>query len=133
MLVGFYRNKEYNVNLICSRIMVDATNFSTEQIVSNMFFTYVTERKIGDIRTDFYCGITNDLDIRMNAHRRNDFLIEGDKVFAWKCRSADVAAEVEHRMGEMGFDIGDTETFGNGGTENSCIVYLLKKGNEVGH
>lgn len=112
-------------------VMVDATKFSVEQIVELVVATYDSIFKKGETKHDYYCGITNDLDIRMDAHRRNDFTIIDDKVFAWKCGSAVVAAEVEKSLGDKDFDIGNAETAGNGGTENSSIVYLLKKGQKV--
>ena len=69
----------------------------------------------------------------MEEHRCEDFEIVEDSVFAWNCENVDVAAEVEKRLGELGFDNGDTKTLGNGGVENSTIVYLLKKGEAVNY
>ena len=42
----------------------------------------------------------------MEEHRCEDFEIVEDRVFAWNCKNVDVAAEVEKRLGELGFDIG---------------------------
>lgn len=77
-----------------------------------------------------YCGITNDLDIRMQQHRMHDFEIEGDKVFAFICSTALIAAKVE-QLAKDEYDIGNNENFGNGGEQNSTIVYLCKKGRTV--
>lgn len=83
---------------------------------------------IGDNKNAFYCGITNDIDIRMQQHRGNDFNIVGNKVGAWLCRNAECATEVERRMGEFGYDIGRGNKAGNGSNDDSCYVYILKKG-----
>lgn len=83
---------------------------------------------IGDNKNAFYCGITNDIDIRMQQHRDNDFNIVGNKVGAWLCRYAECATEVERLMGEFGYDIGKGEKAGNGANDDSRYVYILKKG-----
>lgn len=83
---------------------------------------------IGDNKNAFYCGITNDIDIRMQQHRDNDFNIVGNKVGAWLCCNAECATEVERLMGEFGYDIGRGNKAGNGANDDSCYVYILKKG-----
>ena len=83
---------------------------------------------IGDNKNAFYCGITNDIDIRMQQHRDNDFNIVGNQVGAWLCRYAECATEVERLMGEFGYDIGKGEKAGNGANDDSRYVYILKKG-----
>ena len=111
----------------------DATSFSIDQIVGFVNNQYLSCFNINKDKTkdDYYCGITNNLDKRMEEHRCEDFEIVEDRVFAWNCENVDVAAKVEKRLGELGFDIGDTKTLGNGGVENSTIVYLLEKGKAV--
>ena len=111
----------------------DATSYSIDLIVELVINKYLSYFNFNEDKTkdDYYCGITNNLDKRMDEHRRNDFEIDEDKVFAWNCKNVDVAAEVEKRLGDLGFDIGDTKTLGNGCVENSTIVYLLEKGKVV--
>ena len=111
----------------------DATSYSIDlivKLVNEQYLSYFNINK-GETKHDYYCGITNNLDKRMEEHRCEDFEIVEDRVFAWNCENVDVAAEVEKRLGDLGFDIGDTKTLGNGGVENSTIVYLLKKGKSV--
>lgn len=109
----------------------DATSYSIDLIIELVNDQYLSCFNKGETKHDYYCGITNNLDKRMDEHRRNDFEIVEDRVFAWNCKNVDVAAEVEKRLGKLGFDIGDTKTLGNGGVENSTIVYLLEKGKSV--
>ena len=111
----------------------DATSFSIDLIVKLVNNQYLSCFNFNEDKTkdDYYCGITNNLDKRMDEHRRNDFEIVEDKVFAWNCKNVEVAAEVEKRLGKLGFDIGDTNTLGNGCAENSTLVYLLENGKVV--
>lgn len=115
--------------------VIDATSFSIDQfvkLVNEQYLSYFNFNK-DKTKHDYYCGITNNLDKRMEEHRCNDFEIVDDRVFAWNCENVDVAAEVEKRLDKLGFDIGNTKTLGNGGVENSTIVYLLAKGNAVNY
>lgn len=72
--------------------------------------------------------ITNVVDIRMDQHRRDDFPIEDDHVWAYVCANVEVAKQVEGLLGAKGYDIGGQNAAVNGAVETSCIVYFLKKG-----
>lgn len=78
----------------------------------------------------YYCGITNDLDIRMQQHREDDFEIVNDKVYAWICATVQIAIAVEELAKEK-YDIGEKDHGGSGAKEDSVIVYLLKKGKRI--
>lgn len=110
---------------------VDATKYSLNSIKERIDFIFESRYTPNELKNSFYCGITNDLDIRMQQHREKDFEIVNDKVYAWICATALVAAEVEKLAGDAGYDIGATNNMGNGGEEDSVIVYLLKKGKLV--
>lgn len=74
----------------------------------------------------YYCGITNDPDVRKKDHEAKlgktiDYLC------VCQCDSAEIAGEVEELMAKKGFDIGDVDFGGNGGTDDSVYVYLFKK------
>lgn len=84
--------------------------------------------KSGDLKKSFYCGITNDVDIRMEQHRTSNFSIADERVCAYVCANVEVAKQVERLLGEAGYDIGGQNAAGNGAAESSCIVYFLKKG-----
>ena len=86
----------------------DATSFSIDlivELVNNQYLSYFNINK-DKTKDDYYCGITNNLDKRMEEHRCEDFEIVEDRVFAWNCENVDVAAKVEKRLGKLGFDIG---------------------------
>ena len=111
---------------------INARYWPEDDIKTGIDFVFKSGHSIGERTDAFYCGITNDLDIRMQQHREEDFTIVNNKVYAWICPTAQVAAEIEswaHKP--VGFDIGKTHNKGNGGKDNSVIVYLLKKRNLV--
>lgn len=95
-----------------------------ELIEQNMLIDF----KSGDLKKSFYCGITNDVDIRMEQHRTSNFSIADERVCAYVCANVEVAKQVEKLLGEAGYDIGGQNAAGNGAEETSCIVYFLKKG-----
>ena len=109
-----YKNAKY--------MLVDDICESIRHYVNTVLY------KIGDYKDSFYCGITNDIDIRMQQHRDNDFNIVGNQVGAWLCCDVESATEVERLMGEFGYDIGRGNKAGNGANDDSCYVYILKKG-----
>lgn len=76
----------------------------------------------GDVRTsDYYCGITNDIQANKTRHNVDDYVV------VCKCPNASIAAEVETLLGDRdGFDIGKRGE-GNGGTDDSVYVYMYKK------
>lgn len=76
----------------------------------------------------YYCGITNDVDSRIASHKNEDYNGKEIKtLIAIECDSQEIAAEVEDRMGSMGFDIGNPPHKGNGAASDSRFVYLYKK------
>lgn len=125
-----YINLLYHVEAVhYNYTYTDAEDWSAYKIrdsIRNYVNTVLYD--IGDNKNAFYCGITNDIDIRMQQHRDNDFNIVGNQVGAWLCRYAECATEVERLMGEFGYDIGKGEKAGNGANDDSRYVYILKKG-----
>lgn len=94
-----------------------------------MYFTNLT----GNSRSRCYCGITNNLDRRMQEHRDKDFGIYDDKVFAIVCRNNKIAAQAEYLL-SANYSISkssilsndnDASSAGNGAGQDTCIVYLL--------
>lgn len=94
-----------------------------------LHFTPLTDNN----RSRCYCGITNNLDRRMQEHRDKDFGIYDDKVFAIVCRNNKIAAEAEYLL-SANYSISKssilnngngTSLAGNGVERDTCIVYLL--------
>lgn len=102
---------------------VDGTKMTVKAIVEYFDAVYSTTT-IMDFkpRKDFYCGITNNIE---NNLRRHD--IDGYTTCV-ECASFDVSSEVEAKLGEQGFDIGNANNpAGNGGANDSTIVYMAFK------
>ena len=85
-------------------------------------------------RKNCYCGITNNLDRRMEEHREKDFAIYQNKVYAIVCMNSTIAVEAECLLStnyatckQSILQDGDANTSlaGNGAKEDTCIVYLL--------
>mgnify|MGYP004703643921 FL=1 len=108
---------------------IDAEHMTVDEICDSIHdYVNTVLYKTGDYKDSFYCGITNDIDIRMQQHRNNDFNIVRNQVGTWLCCDVECATEVERRMGEFGYDIGRENKAGNGANDYSCYVYILKKG-----
>lgn len=84
-------------------------------------------------RSRCYCGITNNLDRRMQEHRDKDFGIYEDKVFAIVCKNNKIAVQAEYLL-SANYSISKSSTLsngnaassaGNGVAQDTCIVYLL--------
>ena len=106
----------------------DVKGISAEEIAKLMEQHRYMYFKSENLNKSFYCGITNDVDIRMDQHRRDDFPIEDDHVRAYVCANVEVAKQVEGLLGIKGYDIGGQNAAGNGAVKTSCVVYFLKKG-----
>lgn len=106
----------------------DVKLLSKNEIVELIEQNMLIDFKSGDLKKSFYCGITNDVDIRMEQHRTSNFSIADERVCAYVCANVEVAKQVEKLLGEAGYDIGGQNAAGNGAAETSCIVYFLKKG-----
>lgn len=125
-----YINLLYHVETVHYNYSYEDARYMLVDDICNSIRGYVNTVlfKNGDYKDSFYCGITNDIDIRMQQHRDNDFNIVGNQVGAWLCCDVECATEVERRMGEFGYDIGRGNKAGNGANDDSCYVYILKKG-----
>lgn len=106
----------------------DVKLLSKNEIVELIKQNMLIDFKSGDLKKSFYCGITNDVDIRMEQHRTSNFSIADERVCAYVCANLEVAKQVERLLGEAGYDIEGQNATGNGAAESSCIVYFLKKG-----
>lgn len=128
--------QDYNIKQLLLHVESDSYQYtytdvkllSISEIVKLIEMNIFMSFKPGDLRSSFYCGITNDVDVRMEQHRTSDFPIVDERVCAYVCENVEVAKQVEGLLGEAGYDIGGKNAAGNGAAETSCIVYFLKKG-----
>ena len=68
--------------------------------------------------SNYYCGITNDLDRRQGEHKAPAYL------YTCTCPSFKVACELEKMLHDAGFDTGEQVGHGN---EDSVYVYMYRK------
>lgn len=128
--------QDYNIKQLLLHIESDSYQYtytdvkflSISEIIELIEQNMLMDFKSGDLKKSFYCGITNDVDVRMEQHRTSDFSIAEEHVCAYVCANVEVAKQVEGLLGEAGYDIGGQNAAGNGAAETSCIVYFLKKG-----
>lgn len=102
--------------------------------INQLHLAYFTDIAI-KLRQRCYCGITNNLDRRMEEHREKDFNIYENKVFAIVCRNNVIAVDAERLLSTNyatckqsilhNGDANNTSLAGNGAEEDTCIVYLL--------
>lgn len=78
---------------------------------------YLRNRKTGDSKYNFYCGITNDIERREGEHNAN-------YLYYVECSTADMAKQLEAALNNEGYDTGDK--LGNG-TDDSVYVYIYRK------
>ena len=87
-----------------------------EQDCVNQFDSIVAQ--YGGSRSDYYCGITNDLDTRASQHNA-EFLA------AVKGNTLNAAKSLEETLANCGYDCGAVQ--GNVHTPDSKYVYIYKK------
>ena len=132
--VSKVKPQDYDVKQLLLHIESDKYTYTDVKLLSKNEIVVLIEQnklinfKSGDLKKSLYCGITNDVDIRMEQHRTSNFSIADERVCAYVCANVEVAKQVERLLGEAGYDIGGQNAAGNGAAESSCIVYFLKKG-----
>ena len=136
---GQESNPLYNLLLHIQSIRYDYEYFHADIItdaqtivkkIDQLYYVYFAALS-GNNRSRCYCGITNNLDRRMQEHRDKDFGIYDDKVFAIVCRNNKIAAQAEYLL-SANYSISkssilsnDASLAGNGAEQDTCIVYLL--------
>ena len=91
------------------------------QIVEFMNDSYISRRYSGERRDDYSCGVTNDIENNLARHNIDSYLV------GYECDTAEIAAQAEELLGNMGFDIGQVGHGGNGAAEDSVYVYMYRK------
>jgi len=73
-------------------------------------------------RSDYYCGITNDIGKNLSRHGISGYTA------CVECESLEVSSKVEAELRNLGFDIGSANNpEGNGGAKDSTVVYMAYK------
>ena len=112
-------------------VLIEIEFQSSNNIVDHFKTLYIAYQNPGDEHSSFYCGITNDMVIRKQKHESEDYSgKEIETVFRIKCKSREMAAEVEKLMSEDGFDTGNTDTEANGAVPDTDFVYMYRKPNK---
>lgn len=98
---------------------VDYSNLSVEEIVMGLTTTVNVQRDNGSTTNKaFYAGICKDVKQNMTRHGNDSYVALCD------CGTREKAGQVETKLGELGFDVGDRPD--NGGDEETTIVYIIK-------
>lgn len=71
-----------------------------DEVVKTFVDVFNDNKKDGDEKSNFYCGITNDLERRKREHKLDDFL------YTVKCKNFEAASALEKELEEVGFDCG---------------------------
>ena len=101
---------------------VDMSGQSEREILMQMISAFLMHYKSGQMSGDYYCGITGDISQNLSRHGEVGYTM------CIECGNFDVAAKIEEQLYHLGFDIGDPKNkAGNGGNQNSTIVYMIEK------
>lgn len=108
-------------------IYTNASYWQLDEIRKQITDVYLSEAD-GIPKNAFFCGTTDDIDIKMEWHRMHDFEIADDKVFAWGCATVQNATIVKRWAVEEGYDTQGDVIPAIEKPQRAAIVYLLKKG-----
>ena len=112
--------------LQCHYIYTDASYLPLDEIRKQMNEVY-TSLCDGQGKDAFFCGTTNDLDIKLERHRQLDFKPMENLVHAWICAHEKIAEMLEQWAQEEGYDTASNEAVGNEKPRNAVLLYLFKK------
>lgn len=98
---------------------LDCKHISVDGIVSRLTTAVNVQRDNGSTTNKaFYAGICKDVKQNMVRHSNDNYVALCD------CGTRDKAGQVETKLGELGFDVG--ERADNGGDDETTIVYIIK-------
>ena len=101
---------------------IDMSGQSEREILMHMISAFLMHYKSGQMSREYYCGITSDIPTNLSRHGVSGYTM------SIECGDFDIAAKVEEHLYHLGFDIGDPKNkAGNGGNQNSTIVYMIEK------
>lgn len=89
-----------------------------EKQILDDFLKAFADSKFSDKKSDYYCGITDDLDRRAKEHNVEGFCLTMNLI------TFEAARDIEQKLSSLGFDCGSQ--LGNG-NEKSVYVYMCYK------
>lgn len=90
----------------------------TEKQILGRFEKAFADSKFSDEKSDYYCGITDDLDRRAKEHNVDGYCLTMNLI------TFEAARDIEQKLSSLGFDCGSQ--LGNG-NEKSVYVYMCYK------
>lgn len=90
----------------------------TEKQILDEFFKAFADSKFSIYKSDYYCGITDDLDRRAKEHNVDEYCLTMNLI------TFEAARDIEQKFSSLGFDCGNQ--LGNG-NEKSVYVYMCYK------
>lgn len=127
-----YRLLKIHVDAVLkySYLLTDASCSGLDEIQKQMNDICISEAN--GKKGAFFCGTTDDLDIKIERHRMHDFEIADERVFAWECANVQTASSLKQWASEEGYDIKENVLpKSDEDPKRAAIVYLLKKGKAI--
>mgnify|MGYP004654311923 FL=1 len=90
----------------------------TEKQILNEFLKAFADSNLSIYKSDYYCGITDDLNRRAKEHNVDGYCLTMNLI------TFEAARDIEQKHSSLGFDCGDQ--LGNG-NEKSVYVYMCYK------
>ncbi len=90
----------------------------TEKQILNEFLKAFADSNLSIYKSDYYCGITDDLNRRAKEHNVDGYCLIMNLI------TFEAARDIEQKLSSLGFDCGDQ--LGNG-NEKSVYVYMCYK------
>lgn len=90
----------------------------TEKQILNEFLKAFADSNLSIYKSDYYCGITDDLNRRAKEHNVDGYCL------TMNLMTFEAARDIEQKLSSLGFDCGDQ--LGNG-NEKSVYVYMCYK------
>ncbi|MEH2791450.1 hypothetical protein V7T18_12410 [Segatella copri] len=90
----------------------------TEKQILNEFLKAFADSNLSIYKSDYYCGITDDLNRRAKEHNVDGYCLTMNLI------TFEAARDIEQKLSSLGFDCGDQ--LGNG-NEKSVYVYMCYK------
>lgn len=91
----------------------------TEKQILDDFLKAFADSKFSDEKSDYYCGITDDLDRRAKEHNVDGYCLTMNLI------TFEAASDIEQKLSSLGFDCGNQ--LGNGNESLFTSICVIKK------